>query len=98
MKKAREIKRGNTLLNAVDIFGNKHEKCRVTEVYRNTIAVLDVDKQTSWIVHKKSLGLEMEAPCSPSPKSIGFDLKGTQRLGIDGGINHKFEKRKARKL
>lgn len=96
MKKVREIKRGNMLFQVVDIFGNKHEKCRVTEVYRNTLAILDIDKQTSWIVHKKDLGLEMEDPSKKAESK--FDLEESKILGIDGGINHKFEKRTARKL
>lgn len=96
MEKIKEIKRGNILFNVVDIFGNQHEECRVTEVYKNTVAVLDTDKQTSWIIHKKDLGLEMEAPNVRT--ELKFDLKESKRLGIDGGINHRFEKRKARKL
>ncbi|MBZ2405138.1 hypothetical protein [Liquorilactobacillus hordei] len=98
MEKVKEVKRGNVLFNVVDIFGNQHEECRVTEVYRNTVAILDIDRHTSWIVHKKDLGLEMEAPNPKNWANSHFDLATTKTLGIDGGINHRFEKRKARKL
>lgn len=83
------IHKGSILENVMDIDGYTHQKAEVLGVYEYTMSIVDMDLDTTHIVHKLDVGLTVPL-CKTN--FTHFDLKGNQRLKKPKKINAKTKR------